>query len=158
MVSMNHTVVVRPVPYARLVDALAVVRTLVEESRVEGPRLVLPDGQPIPGVRLARGRHLRPGAEYLLSDEEDEHGDGHKDAKGEGAGETVSIRVEEWDRRRAVRLALAVASGDGNTELHTVLKSLDHPSLVEVGGRSLLDGVPPRFSQLEGRARVRLDD
>jgi hypothetical protein len=162
MLSMSHTVVLAPVPYAWFVDALAVVRSLVEESQAKGRRLVLPDGQLIPDVRLTRGRHLRPGAEYLISDEDEREDDEQEglgeDAQGVSGVETVRIRIEEWNRRRAVRLALAMVSDDGKVELQTVLKSLDHPRLVEVGGRSLFDGVPLRLSRLKGRARVQLDD
>lgn len=160
MVSVSHTVLVDSVPYAWLVDALAVVCSLVEESRAEAQRLVLPGGDVVPGVRLASGRHLRPGAVYLVSggDGEDEHGDGREDAKATGAVETVRIRVAEWDRRRAVRVALAVASDDGDVELDTTLQSLDRPRLVEVSARARFDGVPFGLSRVSGRARVRLDD
>ncbi|MGW0086896.1 hypothetical protein [Streptomyces sp. NPDC003393] len=161
---MSHTVVVEPVPYTWLVDALAVVRSSVEESQAERRRLVLPDGQSIPGVQLTRGRHLRPGAEYLISDQDEkenegaEHGGTGANAKDVSSVETVTVRVEEWDRRRAVRLALAMASDAGEVELQIVLKSLDRPRLVEIRGQSLFDGVPLRLSQMKGRVRVQLDD
>ncbi|MER6976935.1 hypothetical protein [Streptomyces carpinensis] len=162
MVSVSHTVLVESVPFAWLVDALAVVRSLVEESRAEAQRLVLPDGHVVPGVRLTSGRHLRPGAVYLVSDRdgggEDEHRDEREDAKTTGTVETFRIQVAEWDRRRAVRVALAVASDDGNVELDTTLQSLDRPRLVEVSGRARFDGVPFGMSRVSGRARVRLDD
>jgi hypothetical protein len=162
MLSMSHTVVLAPVPYAWFVDALAVVRSLVEESQAKGRRLILPDGQVIPDVRLTRGRHLRPGAEYLISDEDEreaaDNGGGREDAKGMSSGETATIRLEEWDRRRAVRLALAIAADDGKVDLHAVLQSPDHPRLVEVGGRSRFDGVPLGLSRLKGRVRLQLDD
>lgn len=153
MVSVSHTVVVEPLPYWWLVDALEVVRALVEESRAEGQRLVLPDGQTVPDVRLTQGRHLRPGAVYAVSDE---NGDGRE--KGTGAGETARITVREWDRRRAVRLELAVAEDDGTVELDAVLKSPDRPRLLEVGGQARTEGAPLALSRLRGRARVRLDD
>ncbi|WP_181446547.1 hypothetical protein [Streptomyces sp. NTH33] len=153
MVSVSHTVVVEPVPYEWLVDALGVVRALVEESRAEGQRLVLPDGQTVPDVRLTRGRHLRPGAVYLVPDE-----NGEGEGKGTGAGETARITVREWDRRRAVRLELAVAEDDGTVELDAALKSPDRPRLIEVGGRARTEGAPLGLSHLKGRARVRLDD
>ncbi|MGW3511694.1 hypothetical protein [Streptomyces sp. NPDC000994] len=65
MVSVRHKVVVEPVPYPWLVDALAVIRTLAEESQADEQGLVLPDGQVIPDIRLTQGRHLRPGSVYL---------------------------------------------------------------------------------------------
>jgi hypothetical protein len=157
MVSVSHTVVVEPVPYGWLVDALGAIRALVEESRAEGQRLVLPDGQAVPDVRLTQGRHLRPGAVYLVSDENGER-EGKGEGKGTGAGETARITVGEWDRRRAVRLELAVAGDGGAVELDATLKSPDRPRLLEVDGRARTEGAPPALSHLEGRARVRLDD
>ncbi|MEU6402397.1 hypothetical protein [Streptomyces sp. NPDC046985] len=210
MVSLTHTVVVAPVPFAWLVDTLAVVRSVVEESRAEGERLVLPDGQAVPGILLRRGRHLRPGAVYRLSDsaaddsaaddaagDEAEPGERPKDAEhagyadhvdhGERAGhagrpgrvgnisrvstastvsvadaapvaDTVDVRIEEWDRRRAVRLAVSVASDGGGVEVDAVLKSPDRPRLAEVDWRSRIDEAPLGFSRLKGSARLRLDD
>ncbi|WP_344050475.1 hypothetical protein [Streptomyces thermoalcalitolerans] len=168
MVAVRHTVVVASLPYRWLVDALGVVRALVEESRAEGQRVVLPDGRAVPDIRLTRGRHLRPGAVYLVSDgngdgddgdEGDKGGKGDKrERKGTGTGETARITIKEWDRRRAVRLELAVAEDSGTVELDAVLKSPDRPHLFEADGRARVEGVPLVPSRLRGRARIRLDD
>ncbi|MFF4793460.1 hypothetical protein ACFY2M_27680 [Streptomyces sp. NPDC001276] len=177
MVSVRHKVVVEPVPYPWLVDALAVIRTLLEESQADEQGLVLPDGQVIPDIRLTQGRHLRPGSVYLTEidveaeddeDDEDDHGDGNAkaDANADGSGtseeaeasETVQITVREWDHRRAVRLELAVVADDMNVELDAALKSPDRPSLVEISGRMRGDAAPRTLFDMAGRARVRLDD
>lgn len=160
MVSFRHTVVVEPLPYRWLVDALGVARALAEESRAEGERVVLPDGRVVPDVRLTRGRHLRPGAVYLVSHENGDEGEGRdeEEKKGTDTGETVRITVGEWDRRRAVRLELAVDEDDGTVALDAVLKSPDRPHLFEADGRARIEGVPLVPSRLRGHARVRLDD
>ncbi|MFE4419154.1 hypothetical protein [Streptomyces sp. NPDC056817] len=179
MVSVRHEVVVEPVPYPWLVDALAVIRTLLEESQADGQGLVLPDGQVIPDIRLTQGRHLRPGSVYLTEidvevevedDDEDDDGDGiaqaDANAVADGSGisedaeasETVQITVREWDHRRAVRLELALVSDDMNVELDAALKSPDRPCLVEISGRARGDASARTLFGMTGRARVRLDD
>ncbi|MFE9311922.1 hypothetical protein ACFYM5_30385 [Streptomyces sp. NPDC006706] len=185
MVSVRHKVVVEPVPYPWLVDALAVIRTLAEESQADAQGLVLPDGQVIPDIRLTQGRHLRPGSVYLTEaeaeaeaevelevedDDGDDDGDGEAKADADAdadesgtseeaeASETVQITVREWDHRRAVRLELALISDDMNVELDATLKSPDRPSLVEISGRMRGDAAPRTLFDMVGRARVRLDD
>ncbi|MEU6005142.1 hypothetical protein [Streptomyces sp. NPDC047453] len=177
MVSVRHKVVVEPVPYPWLVDALAVIRTLAEESQADGQGLVLPDGQVIPDIRLTQGRHLRPGSVYLteidveveVENEDDDGGDAGNakadaDADGSGtseeadASETVQITVREWDHRHAVRLELALVSDEMNVELDAALKSPDRPSLVEISGRAWGDASARTLFGITGRARVRLDD
>ncbi|MFB6955763.1 hypothetical protein ACFCYB_01695 [Streptomyces sp. NPDC056309] len=175
MVSVRHKVVVEPVPYPWLVDALAVIRTLLEESQADGQGLVLPDGQVIPDIRLTQGRHLRPGSVYLTeidveAEAEDDDGnakaDANADAAADGPGtskdadasETVQITVREWDHRRAVRLELAVVADDMNVELDAALKSPDRPNLVEISGRMRGAAAPRTLFDMAGRARVRLDD
>ncbi|MFJ5154889.1 hypothetical protein ACIQCF_25535 [Streptomyces sp. NPDC088353] len=185
MVSVRHKVVVEPVPYPWLVDALAVIRTLAEESQADAQGLVLPDGQVIPDIRLTQGRHLRPGSVYLTEaevelevelevedDDGDDDGDGDGEAKADAdadadgsgisedaeASETVQITVREWDHRRAVRLELALASDAMNVELDAALKSPDRPSLVELSGRAGGGAAARTLFGMAGRARVRLDD
>ncbi|MGW4041861.1 hypothetical protein [Streptomyces sp. NPDC004721] len=175
MVSVRHKVVVEPVPYPWLVDALAVIRTLAEESQADEQGLVLPDGQVIPDIRLTQGRHLRPGSVYLTEvdvevevEDDDEDGiakaDANADADGSGtsedadASETVQITVREWDHRRAVRLELALVSDEMNVELDAALKSPDRPCLVEISGRARGDASARTLFGMTGRARVRLDD
>ncbi|MFE7235527.1 hypothetical protein ACWCRF_20020 [Streptomyces sp. NPDC002405] len=178
MVSVRHKVVVEPVPYAWLVDALAVIRTLLEESQADEQGLVLPDGQVIPDIRLIQGRHLRPGSVYLtevdveVEDDGDDDGDGDGNAKADAnanadgpgtsmdaeASETVQITVREWDHRRAVRLELALVSAEMNVELDAALKSPDRPNLVEISGRAGGGATARTLFGMAGRARVRLDD
>lgn len=64
MAVFRHTVALAPVPRPWLVDALAVLMDVTESTREQGGRLLLPDGQEFPDVRLVAGRHLRRGAVY----------------------------------------------------------------------------------------------
>ncbi|MEU7381661.1 hypothetical protein AB0A91_16975 [Streptomyces sp. NPDC042207] len=166
MLSVKHTVVVEQVPYPWLVDAVTVIRTLVEESRVDEQGLVLSDGQGLRDIRLTQGRHLRPGSVYVI---ENRAGEGKAAADAEGTRKdrkdkaadpsgTARITIGEWDHRRAVHLELTVAEDDMATELDVTLKSPDRPALVEIAGRTRGGAAPRTLFEMAGRARVRLDD
>ncbi|MFJ2733141.1 hypothetical protein [Streptomyces sp. NPDC087317] len=163
MLSVKHTVVVEQVPYPWLVDAVTVIRTLVEESRVDEQGLVLSDGQVVPDIRLTQGRHLRPGSVYVIEDEADDKkvtagAEGTRKDKAADPSGTARITVREWDHRRAARLELTVAEDDMATELDVTLKSPDRPALVEIAGRTRGDAASLKLFEMAGRARVRLDD
>lgn len=143
MAVLRHTVSLAPVPLPWLADALAVLLDLAEGTRAEAGRVLLPDGRTVPDVRLAEGRHLRPGAVYEST------GD---------ARETVRVGVEEWHRRRALRLALAVSASDAEVEGRGVLRRPDRPRLVEIDGRARVAGVWSALSRVSGSARLRCDD
>ncbi|WP_149546907.1 hypothetical protein [Streptomyces marokkonensis] len=147
MVALRHTVVLAPVPRPWLADAVAVLLDLAESTRAEAGRLVLRDGRTVPDVRLAEGRHLRPGAVYEST------GDGDVEA-----GEPVRITVGEWNRRRALRLALAVSAPDAGAAVRGTLHRPDRPRLVEIGGRARVENVWSPLSRVSGGARLRCDD
>ncbi|MGV9990302.1 hypothetical protein [Streptomyces sp. NPDC003374] len=167
MVSFSHTVVLEPVPRPWLVGALSAVRAELEELRPDGRRLLLPDGRPVPDVRLVRGRHLNPGAVYAVHavhavpDQED----GKEAVRDPGAPAALAhpdasarITVKEWNRHRGVRLALAVTEDEFAVDLNAALKTLDRPELLELSGRARSEDVPLGLSRLRGRAALRLDD
>ncbi|KUO17444.1 hypothetical protein [Streptomyces dysideae] len=138
MVSFGHTLFVEAVPRSWFEDVVAMLGGLAAESRAVDSRIVLPDGQAVPDLRLVAGRHLRSGAVYE---------DG-----------TVRVTVREWDRRRAVRAGLIAVSPNGVLELEGALKSVDRPRLIEVRGRSRVEGVTPLLSAFGGAASLRLDE
>ncbi|WP_437025456.1 hypothetical protein [Streptomyces sp. enrichment culture] len=86
MVTLRHTVLLTPVPRAWSADALATALDVVESTRAEADgRLVLPDGRPVPDVRLTGGRHLRRGAVH-----EGEPGSGAAGSGGAAAGRNTA--------------------------------------------------------------------
>ncbi|MEV7862113.1 hypothetical protein AB0O86_25620 [Streptomyces hirsutus] len=161
MVSLSHTMVLAPVPHAWLVDTLAVLMGLAESSRVEARRVLLPDGQVLPDVRLTEGRHLRPGAVYdmVLDGEEEGDGDGNAGEKSasEDPGESVRVTVGKWDRR-TVRLGVAVSGANAVLEGEGTLRGPDRPRVAEISGRARIEGVWSALSRPAGRAQLRLDD
>src|SRR5690606_20489270 len=122
-----------------------------------GGRVVLPDGRPVPDVRLAEGRHLRRGAVY--------EADGGDDGSVEAAAgqetapeERIRVTVAEWDRRRALRLDIASTGAEGEITARCALRGPDRPRDADVTGRAHLEGVWAPLSRFEGRARLQLDD
>ncbi|MFI8091898.1 hypothetical protein ACIF9R_26840 [Streptomyces sp. NPDC086080] len=145
MVALRHTMVLTPVPRPWLTDALAVLLDLAEDTRTEAGRVLLPDGREVPDVRHAEGRHLRPGAVY-------------ESTGGGEPGETGRITVEEWNRRRALRLALAVSAPEGAFALRCSLHRPNRPRLLEIDGRARVENVWSALSRVSGGARLRCDD
>ncbi|WP_432056451.1 hypothetical protein [Streptomyces sp. bgisy022] len=232
MVSLRHTVLLTPVPRAWPADALAVALDVMDSTRPEADgRLVLPDGRPVPDVRLTAGRHLERGAVYEAEPGAGTAGEGTavdggpeavpgpgpgphgaaapapgdtgapaiearpaaaapdtgREARPEDAGRTartpqgpavgrtaagpapghpeqpghperVRVAVEEWNRRRALRLGITTTGPEGEITADCALRAPDRPRVAEVTGRAHLLGVMPLLSRFEGRALLRFDD
>ncbi|MFI9470421.1 hypothetical protein ACIHBQ_23510 [Streptomyces sp. NPDC052492] len=164
MVRLARTLVLAPVPRPWLVDALGVLMDLAESSRTEAGYVLLPDGREVPDLRLAEGRHLRPGAVYESVTEDtdetdDSSGTGYaKGDAGAAAGERVRVTVEEWRRTRALRLAVAASAPGGVLSAHAVLRSPDRPDLVELTGRARIENVWSALSRPSGEAVLRCED
>ncbi|MBT3153792.1 hypothetical protein HTV45_23470 [Streptomyces sp. CHD11] len=142
MVALRHTVLLAPVPLPWLGDSLAVLLDLAEDTRTEAGRVLLPDGREVPDVRHAGGRHLRPGAVYESTAE----------------GEAGRITVEQWNRRRALELALAGSEPDGAFTVRGTLHRPDRPRLLEIDGRARVENLWSPLSRVSGGARLRSDD
>lgn len=147
MVALRHTLVLAPVPGPWLVDALAVLLDLAEDSRAETGRVLLPDGREVPDVRLAEGRHLRPGAVYDVCESTEEE-----------TAETVRVTVEQWNRRRALRLAADVRSPDGAVTVRGALHRPDRPRRFEAEGSARIAHVWPALSRVKGSVRLLCGD
>ncbi|MET9151288.1 hypothetical protein ABZX82_08460 [Streptomyces griseoflavus] len=144
MLALRHTLVLAPVPGPWLVDTLAVLLDVAEGTRAEAGRLLLPDGREVPDARLAEGRHLRPGAVYEGTREE--------------TAETVRITVEEWNRRRTLRLAAAVEAPDGAFTVRGALHRPDRPGRFEAEGSARTADAWPALSRVRGRVRLLCGD
>ncbi|MFI0872854.1 hypothetical protein ACH4TM_00345 [Streptomyces parvus] len=125
MARFAHTVTVAALDRGWFEEAAGALVDLLDASR-EGPggSVVLTDGRPVEGLRLLKGRHLRPGARY-----------GEVPAAPEGAGE---VPVEHAD---------AGAGDSPGAPQAVVLRtwrpshSVEVESLVEEDGMSLKVGL-----------------
>ncbi|PVC83139.1 hypothetical protein [Streptomyces sp. CS131] len=125
MARFAHTVTVAALDRGWFEEAAGALVDLLDASR-EGPggSVVLADGRPVEGLRLLKGRHLRPGARY-----------GEVPAVPEGAGE---VPVEH---------AAAEAGDSPDAPQAVVLRtwrpshSVEAESLVEEDGMSLKVGL-----------------
>ncbi|MEU0577578.1 hypothetical protein ABZ465_09805 [Streptomyces griseoincarnatus] len=162
MVRIARTVALAPVPRPWLVDALGALTDLAESTTVEDGRVLLPDGRQVPELRLAEGRHLRPGAVYESTEDADA-GKGEADARESEADagrrtDTVRITVQEWRRTRALRVAFSGSGTDGDVTGRAVLIGPDRPDRVELSGRAALTGVWSPLSRSDAKAELRCGD
>ncbi|MFC8404338.1 hypothetical protein ACFUG9_12105 [Streptomyces griseoincarnatus] len=162
MVRIARTVALAPVPRPWLVDALGALIDLAESTTAENGRLLLPDGRQVPELRLAEGRHLRPGAVYESTEDAD-GGKGEAGARENGADagrrtDTVRITVEEWRRTRALRVAFSGSGSDGDVTGRAALIGPDRPDRVELSGRAALTGVRSPLSRFDAEAELRCGD
>ena len=147
MARFQHTVTLAPVPRRWFESCVATLHDLAEDTDAEGARLRLPDGRPLPGLVLAHGRHLRPGARYRPVDEES----GEPDAD-------QCVTVLAWDRRRETALEVVTVDGAADHPARLgcalTLTSAERPREV-----SLSATLTPseREKYLGGTGRVHLD-
>lgn len=64
MARFEHTVTVDALDRGWFEETAGHVVDLFEASREQDGAILLPDGRPVHGLRLLKGRHLQPGAEY----------------------------------------------------------------------------------------------
>ncbi len=64
MARFAHTVTVAALDRGWFEETAGHVVDLFEASREQDGAILLPDGRPVHGLRLLKGRHLQPGAEY----------------------------------------------------------------------------------------------
>ncbi|MGW4229855.1 hypothetical protein ACWEF9_11325 [Streptomyces sp. NPDC004980] len=95
MARFDHLVTVASVDRAWFEECAGIVLDTAESTRARRGDIVLGDGGlPIPGIRLLKGRHLRPGARYEITSARD----GAGGASAEGDDETAGT---SWDGDRA---------------------------------------------------------
>ncbi|MFC8657787.1 hypothetical protein ACFUCT_21690 [Streptomyces parvus] len=134
MARFAHTVTVAALDRGWFEEAAGALVDLLDASR-EGPggSVVLADGRPVEGLRLLKGRHLRPGARY-----------GEVPAVPEEAGE---VPVEHAAGEASVEHAGAEAGDSPDAPQAVVLRtwrpshSVEVESLVEEDGMSLKVGL-----------------
>ncbi|MEU0446892.1 hypothetical protein [Streptomyces tendae] len=148
MARFRHTVTLTPVPRRWLESCVAALHDLAEGTDVDGARLRLPDGRPVPGLVLVRGRHLGPGAQYRPVRDQD----GEPDAD-------QCLTVVSWDRRRETALEVVTLDGDPAHPARLVcalgLTSAERPR--EAWLSATLRSSGKRAEYLGGTGRLHLD-
>ncbi|WP_241965661.1 hypothetical protein [Streptomyces sp. MH60] len=148
MARFQHTVTLVPVPRRWLEACVAALYDLAQDTAVEGGRLRLPDGRPLPGLVLTRGRHLGPGAQYRPVHEEV----GRPDAD-------QCLTVLSWDRRRETALEVVTLDDAPARPARLVcalgLTSAERPRQAWLSATLRSGG--ERAKYLGGTGRLRLD-
>ncbi|MYR95132.1 MULTISPECIES: hypothetical protein [unclassified Streptomyces] len=144
MARFEHTVTVAALDRHWFEEAAGHVMDLFDASREEGGEILLPDGRPVYGLRLLKGRHLQSGAQY---------GEDPAQKDGEGAPEVAVLR--EWRPSRTVEVESRVAEEGMSMRVGVRLREPRTPKALEVS----LDGHNPEGGSLyrfSGRAKADL--
>jgi hypothetical protein len=141
MVQLIHSVIVESVPRLWFEQALGTVYDVVQETRAESGRVLLPDGRAVSDVRLVEGCHLSPGAVYESEDEQ----------------ERIRLTVRQWHSAPALCLEHTLADEGMATVLEATLRNIDRPLHAELSGCVRVLGRWKSLKQAQGSALVDLD-
>ncbi|MFE1545440.1 hypothetical protein ACFW61_33985 [Streptomyces microflavus] len=146
MARFEHTVTVAALDRHWFEEAAGAVVDLFEGSREQGGVILLPDGRPIHGLRLLKGRHLQPGARYGEAPEED----GKPGAPGAPVVREATV-LREWRPSRTVEVESLMSEESLAVRVGVRLREPRTPRALEVS----LDGHNPKGGSLyrfSGRA------
>lgn len=142
MTTLRHSVTVLAVERGLVAELAPAFWDMAESTRTEGAAVLAPDGQPVPDLRLLRGRHLRAGALYEIGRADD--------------GERMAVRIREWRRASAVELEQRLRAPDLNARVTLRLTAPDRPRLIEGRGRMWGPDGSGVLRRGSGRARADL--
>ncbi|WP_326699431.1 hypothetical protein OG909_20360 [Streptomyces sp. NBC_01754] len=152
MARFQHTVTVTALDRGWFEECAALALDVVESTRADAKGAVLEHGEPVPGVRLVKGRHLRAGARYVFVPDPVPPSPGK--APG-GPPETLTVRVREWRRRTGIAVEQSIASADLVGRVSLRLRTPDRPSALEAGF-ALRNPAGGLLHRISGRARADL--
>ncbi|MEV4877951.1 hypothetical protein [Streptomyces cyaneofuscatus] len=139
MARFEHTVTVAALDRHWFEEAAGHVVDLFDASREQGGAVLLPDGRPIHGLRLLKGRHLQSGAQYGEDPAEKEKGEA---AGGPESSETTVLR--EWRPSRTVEVESLMAEESMSMRVGVRVREPRTPKALEVS----LDGHNPKGGSL----------
>lgn len=162
MARFAHTVTVAALDRGWFEEAAGTLMDLLDASR-EGPggSVVLADGRPVEGLRLLKGRHLRPGARYGEAPAEPEDAAGevpveHAGAEAGGSpGAPQAVVLRTWRPSHSVEVESLVEEDDMSLKVGVRLSEPRRPRAVELS----LSGHRPGGSSLyrfSGRGKADL--
>ncbi|MGW1228777.1 hypothetical protein [Streptomyces sp. NPDC001515] len=142
MAVLRHSVEVPAVGPDRLRELTALLLEVAESTRERGGAVLMPDGSPVPDLRLTGGRHLRPGARYEVVEPD--------------VRERIVLRIREWRRGGPVAVEQLMSAPDLSARLTVRLTTPERPRLVEAEGRMRGAEGSGALQRVRGRARVDL--
>ncbi|MEI7033110.1 hypothetical protein [Streptomyces pratensis] len=140
MARFEHTVTVAAVDRDRFEEAAGALVDLFDASRERGGAILLPDGRPVHGLRLLKGRHLEPGARYgERPDEQGPDEEGPADGAAGAPEPTEWTVLREWRPSRAVEVENFMAEEGVSVRVRVRLREPRGPRALDV----TLDGHNP---------------
>ncbi|MFJ2229173.1 hypothetical protein [Streptomyces halstedii] len=152
MARLQHTVTVAALDRCWFEECAALLLDVVESTRTGPGGTLLGGGEPVPGVRLVKGRHLRAGARYTVTQDPAPPTPGEAP---QAPVETLTIGIREWRRSTAIAVEQRVASADAVGRVTLRLRTPDRPSGLEARC-TLRDPAGGFLRRISGRARIDL--
>ncbi|MFJ3277305.1 hypothetical protein [Streptomyces halstedii] len=152
MARLQHTVTVAALDRCWFEECAALLLDVVESTRTGPDGTLLEGGEPVPGVRLVKGRHLRAGARYTVTQDPAPPTPGEAP---QAPVETLTIGIREWRRSTAIAVEQRVASADAVGRVTLRLRTPDRPSGLEARC-TLRDPAGSFLRRISGRARIDL--
>ncbi|MCW8216766.1 hypothetical protein [Streptomyces griseolus] len=152
MARLQHTVTVAALDRCWFEECAALLLDVVESTRTGPDGTLLEGGEPVPGVRLVKGRHLRAGARYTVTQDPAPPTPGEAP---QAPVETLTIGIREWRRSTAIAVEQRVASADAVGRVTLRLRTPDRPSGLEARC-TLRDPAGGFLRRISGRARIDL--
>ncbi|MFC8697489.1 hypothetical protein [Streptomyces parvus] len=139
MARFAHTVTVAALDRGWFEEAAGTLVDLLDASR-EGPggSVVLADGRPVEGLRLLKGRHLRPGARYgeVPAEPEEAAGEVSVEHAGAGAGDSPgapqAVALRTWRPSHSVEVENLVEEDGMSLKVGLRLSEPRRPRAVEL--------------------------
>ncbi|WP_405801531.1 hypothetical protein OG291_12505 [Streptomyces halstedii] len=152
MARLQHTVIVAALDRSWFEECAALLLDVVESTRTGPGGMLLEGGEPVPGVRLVKGRHLRAGARYTVTQDPAPPTPGEAP---QAPVETLTTGIREWRRSTAIAVEQRVASADAVGRVTLRLRTPDRPSGLEARC-TLRDPAGGFLRRISGRARIDL--
>ncbi|MYQ50534.1 MULTISPECIES: hypothetical protein [unclassified Streptomyces] len=152
MARLQHTVTVAALDRSWFEECAALLLDVVESTRTGPGGTLLEGGEPVPGVRLVKGRHLRAGARYTVTRDPAPPTPGEAP---QAPVETLTTGIREWRRSTAIAVEQRVASADAVGRVTLRLRTPDRPSGLEAGC-ALRNPAGGFLQRISGRARIDL--
>ncbi|MFE9696923.1 hypothetical protein [Streptomyces sp. NPDC006270] len=154
MARFEHTVTVAALDRAWFEEAAGAMVGLLDASREREGVILLPDGRPVDGLRLLKGRHLQAGAHYGGPPRGPGAG-GVPEARETGAGAREAAVLREWRPSRSIEVETVLEEAPLSVRMRIRLREPSAPRALELS----LSGHNPRGGSLyrfSGRGKADL--